>query len=158
MAVKSNSGGKLYIGVDSGTSQAKAENSDLTQVAYEALTWLEVKSVGSVGETGSNTNILSYDTWDTTVTQKAAGITNAGDPEIEVARIATDAGQIEVRRAALAANRVNNYAFKVLHLDGTVKYNRGLVLGPRHPNGRNEDFILEIFTLALNQEQIVVNP
>lgn len=158
MSVKANSGGKLYIGVDSGTAQAKAENSDLTQAGYEALTWLEVKSMGSHGETGSNTNVLSYDTWDTTVTQKAAGITNAGDPEVELARIPTDAGQIELRRAGLPANRVNNYAFKILHLDGTVKYNRGIVLGPRHPNGRNEDFVLEIFTLGLNQEQIVVNP
>lgn len=158
MGANTNSGGKLYIAVNSGTQQAEAQNTDLTQVGYEALTWLQVKSVGNVGETGSNTNILSYDTWDTTVTQKAAGITNAGDPEIEVARIPTDAGQVELRRAALPANRVNNYAFKVLHLDGTVKYNRGLVLGPRHPNGRNEDFVLEIFALALNQEQIIVNP
>lgn len=152
----SNSGGKLYIATLAGVAQA--QNSDLTQAGYEALTWTEVKSVGSHGETGSNTNILSYDTWDTTVTQKAAGVTNAGDPEIELARLPTDPGQMQLRVAAQPANRVNNYAFKILHLDGTVKYNRGIVLGPRHPNGRNEDFILEIYTLALNQEQITVNP
>ena len=152
----SNSGGKLYIAVDGGAAQA--QNSDLNQAAFAALTWLEVKSIGSIGETGSNTNVLTYDTWDTTVTQKAAGVTNAGDPEIELARLAADPGQIQMRVAAQPANRVNNYAFKIEHLNGTVKYNRGIVLGPRHPNGRNEDFILEIYTLALNQEQIVVNP
>ena len=152
----SNSGGKLYIAVSGGVAQA--QNTDLNQAAFAGLTWLEVKQIGGIGETGSNTNVLSYDTWDTTVTQKAAGITNAGDPEVELARLASDPGQIQLRVAAQAANRTNNYAFKIEHLNGVVKYNRGIVLGPRHPNGRNEDFILEIYTLALNQEQIVVNP
>lgn len=157
MAVNANSGGKLYIGVD-GSTQAKPENTDLNSAGYAALTWLEIKQVGSIGETGSNVNVLTFDTWDTTVVQKAAGQVNAGDPEIELGRSATDAGQVEIRRAGLAANRVNSYAFKILHLDGTIKYNRAIVLGPRHPNGRNEDFVLEIFTLACNQEEIIVEP
>lgn len=156
MAIQSNSGSKLYIAVSAGV--ASPQNNDLSQSQYAALTWLEVKNVGSVGETGSNTNVLSYDTWDTTVTQKAAGITNAGDPEVELARDPSDPGQIQLRTAALPANRANSYAFSIVHVDGTVKYNRGIVMGPRHPNGRNEDFVLEIFTIGMNQEQIVVNP
>lgn len=157
---ESNAGGKFYIAVDVG-GDAEVHNEELTQVAYEALTWLQVKQVGSVGETGTATNILTYDTLDTEVTQKSKGISNAGDPDVEVARVATDAGQIEMRAAALTKN---NYAFKFeledavtpLTGEGTIFYNRGLVTGPRHPNGRNEDFVLEVFSLGLNQKEIVV--
>lgn len=151
----SNAGGKVYICT---TAQA----SDLDQTGYEALTWVEIKGIGSHGETGSSTNILTYDTWDTTVALKAKGITDAGSPEIEVARISTDAGQ-DALRAAAATNL--NYAFKMVKNDkltgggtGTVLYNRGLVAGPKRPHGRNEDFDLEVFTLALQQVEIVVDP
>ncbi len=155
----SNSGGKLYIGVvNAGVDDTpQAENSDLTQTAYEALSWLEVQDVGSIGETGTNVNTLTYDSWGTKVIQKSAGMANAGDPEVEVARLSADAGQGALRVAAQQANRVNNYAFKIEHLNGTIKYNRGKVLGPKHPNGRNEDFMLEVYTLALNQEQVIVS-
>lgn len=138
------------------------QNTVLDAAGFAALTWVQVKGVGNHGETGSKTNILNYNTWDDDVIQKAKGMTDAGDPEIEVARIGTDAGQIIMRAAALA--KVNNYAFKIELPDSpggagdtpSIRYNRGLVTGPRHPNGRNEDFDLEIYSLALNQREIVI--
>lgn len=135
---------------------------DLTPTAFAALTWVQVKGVGSHGETGVTTNILTYDTWDTDVVQKAKGMSNAGDPEIEVARDPSDPGQIILR---IAAGTNLNYAFKIEANDApepggtpTTRYNRGLVAGPREPNGRNEDFDLEIFTLGLQQKQIKIDP
>lgn len=146
-------GAKLYI-------CATPQPADLTQSGFEALTWVQVKGVGSHGETGTTTNILTYDTWDTDVVQKAKGMSDAGSPEIEVARDATDPGQ-NILRAAAATNF--NYAFKIVGTDAptanatsTTRYNRGLVAGPREPNGRNEDFDLEMFTLGLQQKQIKV--
>jgi len=80
-----------------------------------------------------------------------------------VARDPNDAGQILLRQAA----RTNfNYAFKEERNDKpnndpdstpTTYYNRGLVTGPRRPRGRNEDFDLEIYTLGLQQLEIVVD-
>lgn len=149
-----NAGGTLWI-------CATPQPNDLTLGQFQALTWVQVKGVGSHGETGSNTNILSYDTWDTDVIQKGKGMTNAGDPEIELARNPNDPGQI-ILNAAAATNY--NYAFKIIRNDAvinggvpTVRYNRGLVTGPRQPNGRNEDFDLEIFALALQQRQLTTN-
>lgn len=155
-----NAGSTLWIAVATadGGEVPLAEDSDLLIAGYEGLYWTQVKGVGNHGETGSTTNILNYDTWDTTVTQKAKGITNAGDPEIELARIPTDPGQIALRAAALLNN---NFAFKIVRNDApqggtpTILYNRGLVTGPKRPNGRNEDFDLEMFTLGLNQKEIV---
>ncbi len=150
-----NSAGKLFVCAD-------PQQDDLQQDDYEALDWVEVTGLGSHGETGSSTNILTYDTWDTDVIQKAKGITDAGSPEIELARKPNDAGQNILR---IAANTNLNYAFKLVKNDiaveggiGTIIYNRGLVVGPRRPHGRNEDFDLEIFTLGLNQREVVVAP
>lgn len=151
-----NAGSKLYICAD-------PQPTELNQAAFEGLTWVQIGGVGSAGEAGTSTNILTYDTWDTDVTQKAKGISNAGDPDIEVARDPEDAGQDILRTAA----RTNfNYAFKEERNDQpnddvdsspTTYYNRGLVSGPRRPRGRNEDFDLEIYTLGLQQLEIVVD-
>jgi hypothetical protein len=152
-----NAGKKLYI-------CTTPQPDDLDQSDYEALTWVQINGVGSHGEVGTSTNILTYDTWDTDVAQKAKGISNAGDPTIELARDPDDAGQIALRAAALTNF---NYAFKIEGNDAptsevgatpTIIYNRGLVTGPRRPMGRNEDFDLEVFTLGLNQREIVVAP
>jgi len=151
-----NAASKIYI-------CATAQNSELDQTGYEALTWVEITGIGRRGEIGKNTNIVNYNTWDTNVIQKAKGMTDAGSPELEVARSATDAGQILLRTAA-AVGHNSNYAFKEVRADGvsgatgTVIYNRGLVVGPKRPGGGNEDFDLEIFMLAFQQEEIVVAP
>lgn len=154
----SNAGSKLYI-----YDEPVNVGMTLQQItALAAGEWIEVKGVGSHGETGSTTNILTYDTWDTDVSQKAKGITDAGSPEIELARMPIDPGQMALRAAALTNS---NYLFKIVRNDqvtpttgtGTTLYNLGLVTGPRRPNGRNEDFDLEVYTLGLNQREIVVN-
>ena len=147
-----NAASKLYV-------CATAQNEDLDLAGFEALTWVEIKGVGSLGEGGSNTNMLNYDTWDTRVIQKAKGTTDAGSPELELARIPDDAGQTILKTAAAVGNN-NNYAFKEQRSDApeggtpTIFYNRGLVSGPRRPRGRNEDFDLLIFTLGMNQEEL----
>jgi hypothetical protein len=152
----SNAASRMYV-------CATAQNSALDQSGYEALTWVEITGIGSRGEAGHITNVLNYPTWDTTVIQKAKGMTDAGSPELELARNPTDAGQIILRAAAAVGNN-NKYAFKEVRSDGTtstngtVIYNRGLVLGPKRPGGRNEDFDLEVFTLAFLQEEIIVSP
>jgi len=149
------SGAKLYI-------CSTAQNSDLNKAAFEALTYVQIKGVGSHGETGTNTNVVSYDTWDTEFVQKAKGTSNAGDPEVELARIPADAGQLILRTAGDHFNK-NNYAFKIELNDApsggtpTTIFNRGMVAGPRIPFGRNEDFITEVYTLALQQQQIIVD-
>lgn len=152
-----NAASKLYVSTEAvGTD-------NLDQADYEALTYVEIKSIGSLGEKGKVTNVLTYDTWNDSVTQKAKGMTDAGSPELEVARLPNDPGQ-QILRAAAAVGNSDNYAFKEVRADGsggntgTVIYNRGMVMGPKRPGGRNEDFDLEVFTLAFQQEEIVVNP
>lgn len=145
-----NAASKLFV-------CATPQNADLNLAAFEGLDWTEITAVGSVGETGLSTNIVTYDTWGTAVIQKAKGMTDAGSPEVEVARIPGDPGQ-EILVLGGEVGNVNNYAFKELRNDGTIRYNRGVVAGPRFPGGRNEDFDLQIFTLGFNQEPVIKDP
>lgn len=150
-----NAQGKLYV-------CATAQPNAMVRADFEACTWVQVGSVGSIGETGIDTNMLNYDTWDTDVSQMAKGVSKAGSPTVELARVPSDPGQIIMR--TIAATNLN-YAFKIVRNDpvtiggiGTTLYNRGLIAGPKRPNGKNEDFDLETFSLAFNQKEIVVDP
>lgn len=140
---------------------ATAQVPGLIQSDYEGFTWVEIQHVGNVGESGSKDNIVNYDELATDVLQKNKGITNAGDPMIECARNPTDAGQIIMRAAG---KTVLFYALKIQDDDAqvgfnpTTYYNLGLVVGPVRPNGRNEAFNLEQFTMGCVQREIVVDP
>lgn len=150
---QTQSGDKFYI-------STTAQNNDLDDhptLGFPGLTYVEVKKVGSIGEFGIATNIVTYDTLDQDVIEKGKGLTNAGDPAIEVAELLADPGQIAMRAAGAVANK-DNYAFKILRTDGTVEYLRGLVTGPVTPGGRNEDFRLNVYTLGLNQVPLSIAP
>ncbi|UXB21943.1 hypothetical protein K7566_09665 [Stenotrophomonas maltophilia] len=111
---KTNAGSKLYI-------CATPKNTYLPETEFKALTFAQVKKVGSIGERGISTNIVQYDTLDTLVALKGKGITNAGDPQVEVAEDLTDPGQVALR-AAGDANVPDAYAFKVERADGSIEY------------------------------------
>lgn len=147
-------GRKLYI-------CATPQPDEINEAAYKALTWVRVKHVGSIGETGTKDNILSYDEMDSDVLPKAKGISNAGDPPIELSRNATDPGQILMREAGVTKVV---YAFKITDGDAeagynpTTYFNRAIVGGPTKPNGRQESFNLEMYTLGCVQREITVEP
>jgi hypothetical protein len=143
---------------------ATAQNNDLTQAGYEALVWVQVGKVGNPGDFGATSSLPTYDTLDEAVTQKQKGIANAGDPQIEVASLYDDAGQIILRNFGDPLNQ-NNMAIKFERNDkpagattNTIIYSRGVVSGPMYPGGGSDDFELERFTIGLNQLPIRVNP
>lgn len=131
--------------------------------AWAALTWVEIKGVGNMGEIGTKENSLSYPLWGQSVDDKAKGRANAGDPTLEVMRDTTDPGQDALRAAGLTNL---HYVFKVERNDkltgggtNTLIYNRGLVFGPARPQGGSEDFDVEVFTLGFDtQREFIVDP
>jgi hypothetical protein len=124
---------------------------------------VQVGKVGNIGDFGSDSTINNYNTLDEPVQQKQKGVSNAGDPELEVASIADDAGQIILRTFGDPLN-INNIAIKVERNDApqgktnTVFYSRGVVSGPLYPGGGSDDFDLEKFKIGLNQLPIRVDP
>jgi len=155
MRVNNQVGAKFY-------ACATAQNDDLNSAAFAALTWVEVEGVGRMTEVGRIQSATPYQTWGNAVAQKAKGAINAGDPELEVARNSADAGQDLLRSQAITNMQ---YAFKVEMPDkltsggtNTCRYYRGYVMGPRRPQGANEDVDVEIFNLGLVQDEVVVDP
>jgi hypothetical protein len=134
-----------------------AQNDDLNQAGYEALTWVQVGKVGNPGDFGSTSNLPTYDTLDEAVTQKQKGVANAGDPQLEVASVYNDPGQTILRTFGVPTN-INNMAIKYVRANTQTIYSRGVVSGPMYPGGGSDDFVLERYTIGLNQLPITVNP
>jgi hypothetical protein len=144
--MSTNAGKKYYI-------CATAQEADLDQAGFEALTWVRIGNVGAFPEIGRNEPIATYNTHDNGVL-KGKGSNDPGSGDLECAYAASDVGQIELRTAGATKK---NWAFKVLHddatdsLTATVDYCRAIVSGPRHPNGSDEDFRREVYSLGINQ-------
>ena len=149
-------GSKVYI-------CATAQATPLANAAaYAALIWVEIKKVGNMGQVGTQVNMLNYPTWGDAVVQKSKGMSDAGNPTLEVMRDTADAGQDALRTAALTNL---NYAIKIERNDkltgggtNSIIYNRGLIGGPLRPQGANEDFDLEVYVLAFQDLETVVDP
>lgn len=139
---------------------ATPQNDDLDDHAtlgFPGLTYINIANVGSVGDHGYNTNMVSYPTMDRPITNKAKGATDGGDYTIECAELSTDPGQIA---AAVAGDPLDqdNYAFRITWADGSISYLRGPVSGPNLPGGGNEDFKRLVFTVGVNQILRVAAP
>jgi len=149
-------GAKVFISTDEVTLPLNA-------AAFAGLTWVEIGSVGNLGDYGAAPNIISYNTLATEVTSKAKGVEDAGELSIEVARIFDDAGQIKAREAS---GTKFNWGIKIEYADAptddysnTIMYAAGPVSGPQMLGGGTDDFIRESFTVAFtDQRPIYVNP
>lgn len=134
---------------------------DMDQTAFEALTdWIQIKMVSEVGESGTNTNILSLPVMDTDYTQKGKGISDAGDYTITCKRNDADPGQVLLTE--LAETNMN-YSFKRVWKDqltttgtGTTVYDRGIIVGPLLSGGGPEEFVTHTWTAGFQQRSVSV--
>lgn len=143
---------------------ATAQDSDLNQAAFEALTWVQVGKVGNIGDFGATSNDVTYNTLDEAVMSHQKGVGDAGSPDIEVAAIFSDPGQIILRTFGDPLNQ-HNMAIKIERNDkptgystNTIAYTRGTVSGPTYLGGGSDTVEREKYTLRLNQVAIRVDP
>ena len=128
-----------------------AQNTDLEDVtSFSALTYVNIGNIGNIGAYGFTTNMVSYPTLDRALVLKAKGQTDGGNLTIQCADTAGDAGQIAARAAADPQSQ-DNYAFKITFANGAVHYIRGPVGGPSHPGGGNEAFVVNEYTIGVNE-------
>lgn len=143
-------GAKVYV------AEELQDDTDLDKAGFEALTWVEVKDVGTIPEYGRNEAPATYDAFSGIV--KGKGSNDAGGGDFIMAYHAEDLGQIEMR--SHGAQR-RNVCFKIEHPDATgtanpdksatIDYLRGVLSGPRHPQGGTNDFEREAYAFGCNQ-------
>lgn len=144
-----NFGGKFYI-------SPSVQNSDLDLAGFQAISgWIELPNVSTIGPTGIDQNVVTYPTWGNKTVQKGKGQADAGSPDVECLDVASAGKDAFV--AAGAVDNGDNYAFAIEWEDGSIEYNRGLVMGPVKPKGGNEDFKRLTFTLGLQQPPVENN-
>lgn len=127
--------------------------SELDEVGYWLLEYVQVPNVGNMGDTGVTQNLVSYPTWDRQVLCKGKGQADAGDPAIEFGD--TPSTGMSLMVTAGAADNADNYAFKIVWPDDSVEFNQGLVTGPQYLKGSNEDFKRVLFTLGLQYAPVL---
>lgn len=156
MTVNTIAGSKFYI---CATAQASAP-ADAS--AFAALTWVAVGKIGKYPATGLEHNVVTYDTVDTTVSQKGKGVAKATDWEIEVSQDFADSGQDALRTAA--ATKLS-YAVKIERADkltsggaNSIEYNWGPVGGPTVSGGGPDEPVVQTFKVMTNMASIVVEP
>lgn len=140
-----------------------AQSVGLTQTGFEAINdWIEVENIVSIGDTGTEENVLTDNYWNTDYAQKEKGIRTAMDFDVVVG-YDPDAALGQEAMDTVGATRLN-YATKIELSDGpsgmtnTIKYNLGRVSMGRDTNGEVEGFQHVTWTVMPNQGQIKVKP
>lgn len=141
-------GSKVYI-----SAAAPAAN---TATGYAALTWTEIKNLSDVGTWGRVYNIVKFQPVGSRGVLKMKGSYDDGDPVLKAAYTPGDPGQVIL---AAALDDDDDYSFKVVAQDGTIKYSRAKVTSAPAEFGTADNTLGTTFNLAgKSGSQITVQP
>ncbi|WP_102867883.1 hypothetical protein [Pseudovibrio exalbescens] len=153
-----NAKGRFFV-----SAEAAQPGVTYTAEDFQKIRFIEIKDVGSLPESGTQDNMVSYDTIDKEVSSKAKGVANAGDGSLEVAHNPNDIGQATIR-----AHAITPFLYVTAHelpnapnatSTGTVRYNLARIGGPANNGGGVEDFATDTYALGFtDQRQVEVMP
>ena len=125
------------------------------QAGYEALTWIEVLGVSSIGEVGASHNMLNHTDIKSGDVRKGHGEKNNGDPAVQYRAIEGDAGQQALKTAL---DTLSTISVKILRASGLTQYSQGLVSGATTNEASASSVYAKSSTLALNNSIVEVAP
>ncbi|WP_057464363.1 hypothetical protein [Pseudovibrio sp. POLY-S9] len=149
-----NATGKFFVSVSALTPGVTYTAEDFQQIRF-----IEITDVGSLPESGTQDNMVSYNTIDKEVSSKSKGVANAGDGSLEVAHNPNDKGQDAIR-----AHAATSYLYATAHelpnapnagSTGTVRYNLARIGGPANGGGGVDDFIVDTYALGFTDQRQV---
>lgn len=109
MSVISGSGSKIYISDDLPATHDKN--------GFNALTWVEIKEVTSIGEFGRDYSMIEHSPIDKRQTVQIKGNFTEGSVALAFASVPLDAGQILVNTASKSDD---DFSFKIVRTDGVI--------------------------------------
>lgn len=154
MSINTASGGKLYV------SNAAVASSIDTQGEYEALTWVEVNEIETLGEFGDESNVVNFAALSDARTRKQKGTRDAGLLQLVVGHDPRDAGQVKLLEAERSKFK---WAFKIVNPDAetaaysdSIYYFRALVTSRRLNMGGNDNVVRRAYNVALDSEVLEI--
>lgn len=131
-------------------------STNLTEIQYAALTYVQVPGLGRLGDTGVIQNVTGYSVFGRRLRHKKKGEASASDPDVEF--IDRPSSGLSILQAAADPSVRGERAFLIIWGDDSLELNRGLVTGPKFLKGGGEDFKRVLFTLGLQQPPIKLPP
>lgn len=115
---------------------------------FNNQSWIEIDGWTQVGGVGDNAAVVLFELVNRGRDLKQKGTSNAGTMENVFAQLDEDPGQLAMIAASDPADK-NNYAFRVRHVNGGIRYFIGLVMSSREAGGtannpRNIESTIEI--------------
>lgn len=150
-----NIGSKVYIACESdGTTPDPFTDANLPLEAsdFAALNWVEIPNIGTVGDTGYEQNMTTYDIWGSNLSKKTKGIATGRDVELRCLDETSDG--LTAVKAATSISDNNNYALKIEKANGDIEYNAGRMSGQGLSKGGPEDYSEFFWTFGINQEPV----
>lgn len=153
MSVNSSAGAKLYIGAAAAT---------ITLSGFEAVTFVEVGEIESIGEFGDEAASVTFTALGDRRTRKLKGSFDAGTLALSLGEDITDAGQSDLREA-LASD--DDYAIKITQADQitpstgnpTTRYFNGKVMSFKTNVGAVDNVIRATVNIGINSA-VVTDP
>jgi len=121
---------------------------------FEGFSFVPVGAIGSSGDTGVTTDIVTYPVWDDGLTPQGKCDATGNNPTIEF--LHRDSSGMQIMIEASAISNQSNYAWRYTWANGDIEYGMGQVSNPTYLKGGGSDVRRISFTLVSNLEPIFV--
>lgn len=125
------------------------------KTAFAALTYTEIGEVSDLGEFGREYNVVKFNPLKDRRTVKRKGSFDDGTVQVQLAKAATDAGQILLKSAV---NSDASHAVKIVLQDGTTFYFTAQVSSSTVNVGNVDQITSSTFKLEIDNDIIEILP
>ena len=125
------------------------------QTAFAALTYTEIGEVSDLGEFGREYNVVKFNPLKDRRTVKRKGSFDDGTVQVQLAKAATDAGQILLKSAV---NSDASHSVKIVLQDGTTFYFTAQVSSSTVNVGNVDQITSSTFKLEIDNDIIEILP
>ena len=126
-----------------------------TQAEFTALTYTEIGEVSDLGEFGREYNVVKFNPLKDRRTVKRKGSFDDGTVQVQLAKAATDAGQILLKSAV---NSDASHSVKIVLQDGTTFYFTAQVSSSTVNVGNVDQITSSTFKLEIDNDIIEILP
>lgn len=121
---------------------------------FEGFSYTDVGSIGSSGDTGFTTDVVTYPIWDDGLTPQGKGDSTGNNPTIEF--LHRDSAGMDIMLDAAAPSNQDSYAWRYTWANGDIEYGFGQVSSTTYLKGGGSDVRRISFVLVSNLEPLFV--